>query len=210
MNFFLFLGGIFLFSFLVGILLEKIRVPWIFSALILGFVCGLYSPFKEIVSDQPFKFLAWLGMYFLLFLIGFELEIEKIKKLGRFIVKSTFFIILFEAFFGSLLVHFVFGCSWPISILVSLSFATVGEAVLIPILDEFNLTKTKLGQTILGIGTLDDIIEVLLIVLILTIVPFFFGFRETVLNLEEASIILFSIFTLFVFTLGIIKFKKRV
>jgi Ca2+-transporting ATPase len=164
MSIFLLLGGIFLFTFLVGILLEKFRIPWIFAALILGLILAFQNPFEVLTSSETFKFLAWLGMYFLLFLIGFELDLKKIKTLGKFIIKSTFFIIFFEAFFGSLLVHSVFGYSWFISILVALSFATVGEAVLIPILDEFKLTKTKLGQSILGIGTLDDIIEVFLII----------------------------------------------
>jgi len=210
MNFFLFLGGIFLFSFLIGILLEKIRIPWIFSALILGFGSSFYSPFKEIANNKTFVFLSWLGMYFLLFLIGFELEIEKIKKLGKFIIKATFFIIFFEALFGTLLVHFVFGCAWLISILVGLSFATVGEAILIPILDEFKLIKTKLGQTILGIGTFDDIIEVLLIVVIALLIPFFFGVEKTVFNFNEILLIIGSILVLFLFSFGILKFKKRV
>ncbi len=210
MNFFLFLGGIFLFSFLIGILLEKIRIPWIFSALILGFGSSFYSPFKEIANNKTFVFLSWLGMYFLLFLIGFELEIEKIKKLGKFIIKATFFIIFFEALFGTLLVHFVFGCAWLISILVGLSFATVGEAILIPILDEFKLIKTKLGQTILGIGTFDDIIEVLLIVVIALLIPFFFGVEKTVFNFNEILLIIGSILVLFLFSFGILKLKKRV
>ena len=59
-----------------------------------------------------------------------------------------------------------------LAILVALSFATVGEAVLIPILDEFRLTKTKLGQTIPGVGILDDVIEVLLLVFITVFLPF--------------------------------------
>ena len=210
MNFFLFLGGIFLFSFLVGILLEKIRIPWIFSALILGFGGSFYSPFKEIADNKTFIFLAWLGMYFLLFLIGFELEIEKIKELGKFIVKSTFFIIFFEALFGTLLVHFIFKSSWLVSVLVGLSFATVGEAVLIPILDDFKLIKTKLGQLILGIGTFDDIIEVLLIIIIALLIPFFFGVKKTIFNFNEILLIIGSILVLFLFSFGILKLKRRV
>ena len=54
-------------------------------------------------------FIIGAVMYFLLFLIGFKVDILKIKKLGKFIVKSTFFIIFFEALFGSFLVHFLFG-----------------------------------------------------------------------------------------------------
>jgi len=172
MNIFLFLGLAFFIIYTLGILLEKIKIPWIFAALILGLICAIRPEFIKIANTDTFKTLADLGMYFLLFLIGFELDFNKIKGLGKFIINSTFFIIIFEAFFGGLLIHFVFGCTWPISALVALSFATIGEAILIPILEEFKLTKTKLGQTILGIGTFDDIIEILIIVVVATSLPY--------------------------------------
>ena len=48
-----------------------------------------------------------------------------------------------------------------------MSFATVGEALLFPILDEFKVINTKLGQSIIGIGTLDDVIEVFVLILLI-------------------------------------------
>ncbi len=161
---FLFLAGAFLLVFLLGKVLEKVRVPWIFSALLLGAVLAAWNPFSEITSSKIFEFLALLGMYFLLFMIGLEVDLKRIKSCGKFIFKSTFFIIFFEAIFGTLLVHFVFGYSWVVSVLVALSFATVGEAILIPILDEFKIVNTKLGQSIIGVGTLDDIIEIITLI----------------------------------------------
>ena len=204
MSIFLLLGGIFLITFLLGILLEKIRVPWIFSALIVGLGLAFYNPFYTLTSSDTFKFLAWLGMYFMLFLIGFELDLEKIKKLGKFIIKASFFIIFFEAIFGSLLIHFVFGYDWLISILVALSFATVGEAVLIPILDEFKLTKTKLGQSILGIGTFDDMIEVLIIILAMILI----GNIARDSNFSHLLSGLLFLAILCILSFGVIKFKK--
>lgn len=204
MSIFLLLGGIFLITFLLGILLEKIRVPWIFSALIVGLGLAFYNPFYTLTSSETFKFLAWLGMYFMLFLIGFELDLEKIKKLGKFIIKASFFIIFFEAIFGSLLIHFVFGYNWLISVLVALSFATVGEAVLIPILDEFRLTKTKLGQSILGIGTFDDMIEVLIIVIAMILI----GNIARDSNFSHLLSGLLFLAILCILSFGVIKFKK--
>lgn len=163
MNIFLFIAGIFIITFLVGKLLEKIRVPWIFAALLIGASLAVYNPFTDITSSQTFKVLAEIGMYLLLFLVGFELNIDKLKEKGSFIFKSAFLIIFFEGLLGSLVVHYVFGYEWLISLLVALSFATVGEAILIPILHEFKLINTNLGQSIIGIGTADDIIEIILI-----------------------------------------------
>ena len=164
MELILFLAGAFLLTFLIGRLLEKIRIPWIFSSLLIGLGLAAYNPFKEITSSSSFTFLAELGMFFLLFIIGFELDLKKMFNSSGFILKTTFTIILSETIFGTLLVHYIFNVSWLISVLVASSFATVGEAVLLPILDEFRLVKTRLGQTIIGVGVLDDIIEVVTII----------------------------------------------
>ncbi len=164
MEIILFLAGVFLLTFLIGRLLEKIKIPWVFSALLIGLGLAAYNPFSDITSSSEFSLLAHLGMYFLLFIIGFELDIKEILKQGNFIFKTTAVIIIAETFFGTLLVHYVFDVSWLVSILVAGSFATVGEAILLPILDEFKLVKTRLGQTILGIGVLDDVVEIITII----------------------------------------------
>lgn len=90
--------------------------------------------------------------------------------------------------------HYVFNVPWLISILVASSFATVGEAVLLPILDEFNLVKTKLGQTILSIGVLDDVIEVLTIIFATMIIGRTVG--HTHFNILTNLLILASLFSL--------------
>ena len=182
--------------------MEKIRVPWIFAALIFGFLLAIYNPFTSITSLPEFNFLAQLGMYFLLFIIGFELDLDKLKKQGKFIIKATFFIIFLEAFFGTLLIHFVFRYEWFISFVVALSFATVGEAILIPILDEFKIVNTKLGQSIIGIGTLDDVIEILILILVI----FLIGSNTTH---SKIALILISLFTLFGLAFGLTKLKKE-
>jgi Kef-type K+ transport system membrane component KefB len=202
-NIFLFLAIAFLLTFLIGRLLEKIRVPWIFAALIIGAGLAIYNPFESITSSDTFNFLAQLGMYFLLFIIGFEIDLGKLKKSKNFIFKSTFFIIFLEAIFGTILIHFVFHATWMISALVALSFATVGEAILIPILDEFKIINTKLGQSIIGIGTLDDIIEILLLIFLAV----FLGVG--IHSAFDITITLISIIILAILTIGLTKLKSR-
>lgn len=164
-NIFLVIAVVLIVSLYLGKFLEKFRVPWIFAALLVGSILAIKNPVSEITSSETFSMFSRLGMYLLLFLVGFELDINQIKTNSKFIFRSTFFIICTEGLVGSLLVHYIFHYSWVISLLVSMSFATVGEAILIPILHEFGLVNTKLGQAIIGIGTADDVIEVLLLLI---------------------------------------------
>ena len=202
-NIFLFLAMVFVFTFIVGKFLEKINVPWIFGALILGFALAIKNPFTAITSSQTFEFLAQLGMYFLLFVIGFEIDLNEFKRTSKFILKSTFFIIFLEALIGGIFLRFLFGYSWFISFVVSISFATVGEAVLIPILDKFKMVNTKLGQSIIGVGTFDDIVEVFILILITSTIAS--GMHSYI----HVCMIFSSLLLLFILAFGLTKLKKE-
>lgn len=190
-----------MFIFLIGRVLEHIRVPWVFAALLLGSILSFPNPFTGILISEPFVFMAELGMYFLLFMIGMELNLSELRRAGNFLFRATFIIIFMEAIAGTLLIHFAFHYSWFISFLVALSFATVGEAILIPILDEFKIINTKLGQSIIGIGILDDVIEILL----LLVVSVFISTHAP----ERIFSVIASLFLLFVLTIGFQSIKKQ-
>ncbi len=160
----LFLAFIFIFTFLLGRLLEKIRIPWIFAALFLGLALSFYNPFAAASLSPTFNFMSQLGMYFLLFIIGFDLNLAEIMKQKKVVAKLSTLIILIETILGSLIIYYLFHLPWYIAVLVATSFSTVGEAILLPILDEFKVVNTKFGQTILGIGTIDDIVELIAII----------------------------------------------
>ncbi|HMB65612.1 MAG TPA: cation:proton antiporter, partial [Patescibacteria group bacterium] len=206
MNIFLFLSLVFLLTFAIGRLIEKIRVPWLFAALLVGGFLAAYNPFTEITESQTFEFLAQMGMYFLLFIIGFEINLKQLKGKGKFIVRSAFFIIFLEAILGSLLIHFLFDYSWFISGVVALSFATVGEAILVPVLDEFKILNTNLGQSIIGIGTLDDVIEIFILILVIITVGIQ---QQDGLNIIAVITIVSSLLLLFLLTVVLTKLRKE-
>ncbi len=202
-NSFLFIAMAFLFTFLIGHIVERIRVPWIFAALLLGSILAFSNPFEDITSSETFVFLAQLGMYFLLFIIGFEIDLKEMMKRSSFILKSTVFIIFLEGLIGTLFIMSVFGYGPVVSFIVALSFATVGEALLVPILHEFKMINTRLGQTIIGIGTLDDIIEILTLILAV----FLIGSDSH--THVDISIILLSLGAMFLIAFALTKLKKQ-
>ena len=158
-------------SLVFGFLLQKyLKIPWMFAALFFGIVLSVFGFFAPSIESESFQLLATLGMLVILFMIGFNLDLKEIKKLGKQIFIGTISIISLEGLLGSLLLYFGFPAlvsnSYLVALITSLSFATVGEAVLLPILSEFNVLNTTFGQLTLGIGTFDDIIEVLMLAII--------------------------------------------
>jgi CPA2 family monovalent cation:H+ antiporter-2 len=204
LNIFLFLSIVFLLTYTIGMLIEKIHIPWIFSALIIGFILAIYNPFSSITSSETLVFLRNLGMYFLLFIIGFEVDLKEMKKMGKLIIISTLLTILFATVLGTLLIYFLLGVNLLISIIVSLSFATVGEEILIPILDEFKLTNKPLGQTIIGVGSLDDIIEIISLIFVILLVG-----SNTPQGDFNIWVIILALCILFLLMIGLLKLKKE-
>ena len=183
-----------------GFLLQKyLRIPWMFAALFFGIVLSVFGFFAPSIESESFQLLATLGMLVILFMIGFNLDLKEIKKLGKQIFAGTILIIGLEGFLGSLLFYFGFPAhvsnSYLVALITALSFATVGEAVLLPILSEFNVLNTKFGQLTLGIGTFDDIIEVLMLAIIVALPAFLpkahvTGFPNPLLILSALGVLL--------------------
>jgi Kef-type K+ transport system membrane component KefB len=210
---FLLIGVTFAFSLGLGYVLEKyLKMPWMFSALLLGIIFSSFGLFQTTLQDEAFNVLSTMGMLFLLFMIGFNLEIGQMKRFGKHILKGAILIVGLEASIVGALLFFLFpdqiGNSPLVAIVVALSFATVGEVVLLPILAKFNLLKTKFGQLTLGIGTLDDILELLTLIM----VPFLPIFLPT-LNIQgfpDPIFVVLDLIGIFILTLVLVKLGSRI
>ena len=210
---FLLIAVTFAFSLGLGFLLEKyLRMPWMFSALFLGIIFSSLNLFHLTLQDETFNVLSSMGMLFLLFMIGFNLEIGQMKRFGTHILKGAILIVGLEATVVGAILFFLFpdqiGNSPVVAVVVALSFATVGEAVLLPILAKFNLLKTQFGQLTLGIGTLDDILEVLTLIMI----PFLPILLPS-LNIQgfpDPAFVILDLVGIFILTIVLVKIASKV
>lgn len=146
---------------------KKIKMPWMFSVLILGKILAPFSLFSEIVNSEEFSFLSTLGLMGFLFLTGLNIDLKKIKAVKGYIVLSTFSLILAEGVSIAMILYYLFPAdvsnSLIIAFVIGLGYGRIGEAVLLAILMEFKEEHTDFGQITLGISVFDDIFEILLI-----------------------------------------------
>ncbi len=210
---FLLLAVTFAFSLGLGFLLEKyLKMPWMFSALFLGMIFSALGLFQSTIQDETFTALSTMGMLFMLFMIGFNLEIGQIKRFGKHILKGSIVIVGLEASVVGAILFFIFpsqiGGSPLVAIVVALSFATVGEAVLLPILAKYNLLKTNFGQITLGIGTLDDILEVLTLIMI-PFLPLFLPALK-LQNFPEPTFVILDLIGIFILTIILVKIASKI
>jgi len=196
-----------------GYLLQRyLRMPWMFASLFFGLILSTLGLFTSTIESDLFKLLETLGMYLLLFIIGFSLDFKKMASLKNYVVLGTIVIIGLEGVVGSSVLYFVFPAdvshSFLIALITALSFATVGEAILLPILNEFKIIKTTFGQLTLGIGTLDDIIEVLMLAVV-AVLPGFLPVTQTQ-SFPDPLMILLDLASLLLLTFVLIKLGGKI
>jgi Kef-type K+ transport system membrane component KefB len=156
----------------IGYFINKyLHLPWMFTVVILGMTLSSLGLFTEVLQSENFQLLAKMGMLLFLFTIGLDLELEQIRKLGGYIVFGNILLTLSEGFLLALLFYFVYpdfvSHSFGVALLTGIAFGTVGEVILLALLKEFGLEKTKFGQLALGIGVFDDIFEILVLAIII-------------------------------------------
>ncbi len=144
---------------------ERLRIPGILAALFMGMGVHYTSVFPLLthgINGDIFTVLADLGVLFLLLFIGLQIDMEAMQRQGGDIALATVLNTVIPFGFGMGIMLFL-GYGKTIAFVIGLACMPTAEAVIVPILDEFNLVRTKVGNYIVGAGVLDDVIEVFLV-----------------------------------------------
>ena len=158
----------------LGFLIQKyLRLPWMFTVVILGMTFSALGWFGETMTSDKFHFLARMGMLFFLFMIGVDLEFKQMRELGKYIIGGNILLTLTEGFLLALFFYFVFpdfvNNSFWVALIAGVAFGTVGEVILLVLLKEFGLEKTRFGQLAMGVGVFDDIFEILTLAIVVAL-----------------------------------------
>jgi len=151
-------------SYLMHLGLDKLRMPHLLAPLLVGFVFQLLpfaSPVYNVLFGDALYVLAQLGIVFMLFLIGLQLNVKNLRRLSVEIAALSILNLAFSSILG-FYVLLSFGYPPLISILVSTALATVAETTIAPILDELGVIETKIANFIVGPGIFDDVAEVMI------------------------------------------------
>jgi Ca2+-transporting ATPase len=164
-TFLLLLSLLFGLSYLLAGVLERIRIPGILAALLVA-IGFHYTPYAAemhhgLMGDS-FTLLADLGVLFLLFFIGSEIDLKAMRSQSGEIVTATLLNTLFPFLLGMAAMRYL-DYGWTLAFVIGVTRMPTAEAVIIPILDSFDLLKSKVGHYIVGAGILDDVIEVFLV-----------------------------------------------
>ena len=125
-----------------------------------GMIIGPYTPpFSLIQNVNSLNTFAELGIIMLLFVIGTEFPIAKLRSIGRI----SIIVALPESIGTLLIVYFVaqaLGFSFFDSLFLALAMSITSTVVTVRILEELGMIKDKSTVLILGITIVEDIIAI--------------------------------------------------
>ena len=143
------------------VITHKLKQPMVIGYIVAGMIIGPYTPpFRLIHNVNSLNSFAELGIIMLLFVIGTEFPIAKLRSIGRISI-----IVALPESIGTLLIvffvsHSLLGFSFFDSLFLALAMSITSTVVTIRILEELDLIKDKSTVLILGISIIEDIIAI--------------------------------------------------
>lgn len=130
--------------------MTKLRIPSIIGPIVAGIIIGPYG-LHILERDSTIQLLGTVGLLFIIFIAGLELDIDGFKKYRNRSIVFGFLSFNIPLVFGTI-VGLVLGFSWPASLLLG---SILGSHTLLayPIASRIGITKDKAVTTAIG-GTL--------------------------------------------------------
>ena len=136
----------------------KLKQPMVIGYIGAGMIIGPYTPpFGFVTQPDILNLLAEIGIVLLLFVVGLEYPIAKLRSIGRkaFVIAST------EAF-GTFALEYVVGQAMGLalfdSLFLALSISVTSTVIVMRVLEELGMINHEATTLLLGVAVIEDII----------------------------------------------------
>jgi monovalent cation:H+ antiporter-2, CPA2 family len=145
----------------MAMLSYRFKQPMVIGYIGAGMIIGPHTPpFSLVLNLDVLNLFAEIGIVLLLFVVGMEFPIEKLRKIGR----KAFLIALSEAlgtfsiglFIGLYLLNFLFFDS----LFLALAISVTSTVIVMRVLEELGMIKDESSILILGVAIIEDIIVI--------------------------------------------------
>ena len=155
-----------------GWICQRIGLSVVVGFLVAGMVIGPHTPPFALVTDvERVDTLAQLGLVFLMFSIGLQLSLRKLRRLGFGLLAATFA--------GALGVYQLcrlaaLGLGWSAAegLFLAGMLMVSSSAIISKILRETGTNHERAGQLAMGVTVLEDVVAVVMLTLLNSVVQF--------------------------------------
>lgn len=148
---------------LIGLVLKKIKQPYIIGYILTGIILGPYG-LKLIDDYKTAEVIGELGLVVLMFFIGMEISLKDFISKWRIALFGTGFQVIF-----SILLIVIIGLvmNWSLNRILLLGFiiSLSSSAVVIKLIDDLQFHKTQIGNNVTSILLTQDVLIVPMIII---------------------------------------------
>lgn len=176
---------------LVTVVFHRLGQPVVLGYILAGVIIGPHTPpFPLIHEEHTTSTLSELGLILLMFSLGLEFSLRKLKKVGASAFIAAFLEILLMVWVGYEIGQ-LFGWSTMDSIFLGAILSISSTTIIIKALGELGKTRERFAQLIFGILIIEDILGIAMIALLSGIaMTGALGLGEVGLTLGKLSIFL--------------------
>jgi CPA2 family monovalent cation:H+ antiporter-2 len=150
----------------VTILCHRFKQPVVLGYIIAGVIIGPHTPPFPLIRDQEtINTFAELGVILLMFSLGLEFSLKKLRQVGGTALIAAFSEILLMVWVGYEIGR-VFGWSSMDSLFLGAMLSISSTTIIVKALGELGKTKERFAQLIFGILIIEDILAIAMIALL--------------------------------------------
>ncbi len=154
---------------IVTVICHRLKQPVVLGYILAGFIIGPHMPpFPLIQNEENIQTLAELGIIFLMFSLGLEFNLRKLKQVGAAALIAALLEIVLMVWVGYE-IGLLFGWGSMDSLFLGAILSISSTTIIIKALSELGKTKEKFAQLVFGILIIEDILAIVMIALLSSI-----------------------------------------
>lgn len=151
---------------LVTVLCHRLKQPVVLGYIIAGVIIGPHTPpFPLIHDEETIRTLSELGVILLMFSLGLEFSLKKLRQVGGTAFIAAFLEILLMVWAGYEIGR-LFGWSTMDSIFLGAMLSISSTTIIVKALAELGKGREKFSQLIFGVLIIEDILAIAMIALL--------------------------------------------
>ena len=164
-NFFLTLFLILVTARILGELFARIGIPSVLGELSAGILLGV-SGLGLVEVNDVLKVLAEIGILLLLFEIGLDTDIERLKSAGLKSIVVALFGAVFPFTVSALVSYYLFDLTLVVSLFIGGTLTATSIGITMRVLKDLQKEHSNIAQIVIGAAVIDDILGVIILVFI--------------------------------------------
>ena len=153
----------------ITVIFKWLKQPLVLGYIVAGFFIGPHFPwFPVITGDENLTLWSDIGIVFLMFALGLEFSIKKLKKVGGTGAITAFTELILMFLIGNVMARLL-GFSTMEGVFLGCMLSISSTTIIIKSFDDLKLKQQKFTSTVTGVLVVEDLIAVLLLVILGTL-----------------------------------------